>query len=109
MERSEQVLCAGAWCWRKSVAELILYAFCQLNKRDYSDLVGIDVSFCITKTCLYNFDPLKPNFYIVKLGFIGVYISFLISARSMDCGCSLEPPRRDGSNECPRSVFCAEL
>ena len=35
----------------------------------------------ITKTCLYNFDPLKPNFYIVKLGFTGVYIIFLISAQ----------------------------
>ena len=34
----------------------------------------------ITKTCLYNFDPLKPHFYIVKLGFTGVYIVFLISA-----------------------------
>ena len=27
----------------------------------------------ITKTYLYNFDPLKPHFYIVKLGFTGVY------------------------------------
>ena len=35
----------------------------------------------ITKTCLCNFDPLKPHFYIVKLGFIGVYIIFVISAR----------------------------
>ena len=35
----------------------------------------------ITKTCLYNFDPLKPQFYIVKLGFTGVYIIFLISAQ----------------------------
>ena len=35
----------------------------------------------ITKTCLYNFDPLKPRFYIVKLGFTGVYIIFLISAQ----------------------------
>ena len=35
----------------------------------------------ITKTCLYNFDPLKPHFYIVKLGFTGVYINFLISAQ----------------------------
>ena len=34
----------------------------------------------ITKTCLYNFDPLKPHCYIVKLGFTGVYIIFLISA-----------------------------
>ena len=35
----------------------------------------------ITKTCLYNFDPLKPHFYIVKLGFTGVYIIFLNSAQ----------------------------
>ena len=36
----------------------------------------------ITKTCLYNFDPLKPHFYIVKLGFTGVCIIFLISAQN---------------------------
>ena len=35
----------------------------------------------ITKTCLYNFDPLKTHFYIVKPGFTGVYIIFLISAQ----------------------------
>ena len=60
-------------------------------------------SFCdfITKTCLYNFDPLKPHF-IVKLGFTGVH---LISARNIDCGYSLEPPRRGGSNEYPQSIF----
>ena len=34
----------------------------------------------ITKACLYNFDPLKPHFYIVKLGFTGTYIIFLISS-----------------------------
>ena len=32
----------------------------------------------ITKTHLYNFDPIKPHVYIVKLGFNGVYIIFLI-------------------------------
>ena len=63
----------------------------------------------ITKTWLYNFDPLKPHFYIVKLGFTGVYIIFLISAQNMDCGYSLEPPRRGGSNEYPQSMFCAEM
>ena len=36
---------------------------------------------CITKTYLYIFDPLKPHFCIVKLGFTGVYIIFLISAQ----------------------------
>ena len=59
----------------------------------------------ITKTCLYNFDPLKPHFYIVKLGFTGVYIIFLFSAQNIDCGYSLEPPQRGGSNEYPQSMF----
>ena len=40
----------------------------------------------IAKTCLYNFDPLKPHFYIVKLGFTGVYIIFLISAQKQIVG-----------------------
>ena len=35
----------------------------------------------ITKTCLYNFDPLKPHFYVVKLGFTVVYIIFLVSVQ----------------------------
>ena len=43
------------------------------------------------------FDPLKPHFYIEKLGFTGVYIIFLISAQNIDCGYSLEPPRRGSS------------
>ena len=33
------------------------------------------------ETSLYNFDPLQPHFYIVKLGFTGVYIIFLVSAQ----------------------------
>ena len=37
--------------------------------------------YVIRKTRLYNFDPLKPHFYIVKPGFTGVYIIFLISAQ----------------------------
>ena len=32
-------------------------------------------------SCLCNFDPLKPHFYMVKLGFTGVYIIFPISAQ----------------------------
>ena len=63
----------------------------------------------ITKTCLYNFDPLKPHFYIVKLGFTGVYIIFVFLLKNIDCGYSLEPPRRGGSNEYPQSMFWAEI
>ena len=30
---------------------------------------------------------------------------FYISAQNIDCGYSLEPPRRGGSNEYPQSIF----
>ena len=59
----------------------------------------------ITKTYLYNFDPLKPHFYIVKLGFTGVNLFFLFLLKNIDCWYSLEPPRRGGSNEYPQSMF----
>ena len=59
----------------------------------------------ITKKRLYNSDPLKPHFYIAKLGFIGVYIIFLILLKNIDCGYSLEPPHRGGSNEYQQSMF----
>ena len=42
---------------------------------------------------------------MVKLGFTGVNIIFLISAQNIDCGYSLEPPRRGGSNVNPQSMF----
>ena len=54
------------------------------------------------KTCLYNFDPFKPNFYIVKLGFAGVYIIFLISAQKHRLWVLV-------TNEYPQSMFWAEI
>ena len=75
------------------------------NKPSYKE---VEV-YCITKTCLYNFDPLKPHFYIVKLGFTGVYIICPISAQNIDCGYLLEPPYRGVSNEYPQSMFWAEI
>ena len=44
----------------------------------------------IMRTRLYNFDPLKPHLYIVKLGFTGVYIIVLISAQKHRLWYSLE-------------------
>ena len=64
----------------------------------------------ITKTRLYNFDPLKPHVYIVKRGFTGIHIIFLIFAKKdIDCVYSLEPSRRGGSNENPQSMFLAGI
>ena len=64
---------------------------------------------CITKTCLCNFDPMKPQFYIVKLGFTGYKLFFLFLLKNIDWGYSLEPPRRGGSNEHPQSMFWTEI
>ena len=54
----------------------------------------------ITTICLYNFDPLKPQFYIIKHGFTGVYIISLFLLKNID---------RGGSNEYPQSMFWAEI
>ena len=66
-------------------------------------IVTLPGQFLITKTSLYNSDPLKPNFYIVKLGVTLIYIIFLMyvqkqkqkkkkKKKEIDCGYSLDPP-----------------
>ena len=80
----------------KAVSTFVIFCFTKNGK--FLIMYESMISY-ITKTYLYNVDPLKPHFYIVKLGFTGVYIIFLIFAQNMDCGYSLEPPRRGGSNE----------
>ena len=43
--------------------------------------------------------PKNENFQI------NFFYIFHISAQNIDCGYSLEPPRRGGSNEYPQSMF----
>ena len=51
--------------------------------------------FYITGTCLYYIDPLKPHFYIVKLGVTGdTFLFYLFLFKNIDYGYPLEPPRR---------------
>ena len=47
----------------------------------------------------------KERFQIKKKS----WYFFYISAQNIDCGYSLEPPRRGGSNEYPQSMFWAEI
>ena len=49
----------------------------------------------------YNIDPLKPHFYIVKVGFTRVYIFFLISAQKHRLWILV----RTASNEYPQSML----
>ena len=37
--------------------------------------------------------------------FSGFFLYFLISSQNLDCGYTLEPPRRGSSNEYPKSMF----
>ena len=77
------------------------------------DMMTINTRICcfvITLMCIHQENmsvkciPLKPHFYIVKLGYAGVYLFFLFLLQSIDCGYSLEPPLR-GSNMYPQSIF----
>ena len=61
----------------------------------------------ITKTCLFkcteNFTTKKNDsfFFFFSDKYSDI---FHISVKNMDCGYSLEPPRRGGSNEYPQSM-----
>ena len=57
----------------------------------------------ITYPC--NEYPLRSLFYIVTLGYAGVYLFFLFFVQNIDCGYSLEQPLRGSSNVYPLSMF----
>ena len=61
-----------------------------LRKRAYSNILKI-------------LPPKNENFQI------NFFFIFHISAQNIDCGYSLEPPRRGGSNEYPQFMFWAEI
>ena len=88
----------------------ILKSAKQKFRTDCVDVQEADLSLPSRKHAyIYNFDSFKPHFYVVKLGFAGLYIILLISAQNIDCGYSLESPRRGSSNEYPQSMFWAEI
>ena len=70
-------------CWSEHSDSSFVYGFMSL---DYGLGTLTATTFRImhanTKTCLNNFDPIKLHFYILKPGFPGLYIDFLISAQT---------------------------
>ena len=80
------------------IIKLIIRSQGPLNRFEafYCEFLNVYVllsSNIITKLRLYNFDRLKPTFMELNL--------FLILLKNIDCGYSLEPPHRGGSNEYP--------
>ena len=66
---------------------------------------AVDLYPLIMKTCPCNVYPLEPHFYITQPGYVGVYLFFLFLLQNIDCGYSLEQPRRGGSSMYPQSMF----
>ena len=62
----------------------------------------VDGSFDITKTRLFKYTVIPPKIENFQIKFSDI---FQISAQTIDCGYSLEPPRRGGSNKYPQSMF----
>ena len=62
----------------------------------------------ITKTYLYDWEPLNPFLYSKTGVYRGIYTHFLL-LKNIDCGYSLETTRRSGFNEYPQSMFLAEI
>ena len=77
--RQQQVL--KLWTWRNARRFPLTCIFKTYMSTIHWSIQTLFYTKTITKTCLYNFDPLKPHLYIVKLGFTGIYLIFLITAQ----------------------------
>ena len=103
------------WVWTRTPAGLlhagqamivddVLRTLC-VNKSAFleTDQTDGELGHYLNDSCPCNVLPLKPHFYIAKLGMQGyTYFSYFCS---IDCWYSLEPPRRGGSNVYPQSMF----
>ena len=88
--------------YENKVKDAILECQYQINSCAIS-FKNMDV---ITKTHLFK---CTENFSTKKWRFSDNSDIFHIFAQNIDCGYSLEPPRRGGSNEYPQSMFWAEI
>ena len=70
--------------------------------------VAKDLSFLITKTRLFKYIETftSKKLKIFRLKNSDIFHTF---AQNIDCGYSLEPPQRGGSNEYPQSMFWANI
>ena len=75
---------------------ILIYSLC-INRIDRK---------IIRKTCPWKVYLIKPP---QKLGFAGVYLIFLFSIQNIQYECTLEPPRRGGSNVHPQCMSWVKM
>ena len=73
---------------------LTSYFFPFLGYRKFNKKAVRDGAINIRKTCPCSEYTTEPHFYIEKLGSTGVNLFFLFLHQNIDCGYTLEPPRR---------------
>ena len=63
--------------------------------------------YCVLTALRKLAHAINRNFLALKIEHFQLkkYDIFLIFAQNVDCGYTLEPPRRGGSNEYPQSMF----
>ena len=109
----EHITRAASWIIKIKVtghpAALLMILSAQCDMSCQRSLFVPSFGNFIRKTCPCNVYPLKPHFYTAKLGYAAVYLFFLFLLQNIDCGYSLEPPRRGGSNVYPQSMFRANI
>ena len=95
----------------KSVESIMVPCEVSLTQDDVTQPMYCFIT--LMQCCHYENTPIQihwefyhkknENFQIKKSDIFHVF------AQNIDCGHSLEPPRRGGSNECPQSMFWAKI
>ena len=98
------MLLSQASCSQTCIYSILLLIGYTLSVLVVLSSVDCPCDQCITKTCPCNiqrfFSAVKIENFIRKM-----WIFFLFLLQNIDCGYSLEPPRRGGSNMYPQSMF----
>ena len=68
--------------------------------RERTEKLEIDTLRKLAHSINRDFLALKTEIFQLK-----IFDIFLIFAQNIDCGYTLKPPRRGGSNEYPQSMF----
>ena len=80
----------------------ILFVACYLQRLQQGAINLFYLNFPSRKHAHIVLTPLNPTFI---WGLQRYTLFFLFLLKNIDCGYSLEPPRRGGSNEYPQSMF----
>ena len=87
------------WCWELDVDLFV-------SVPEFTYLLYVDLS---RKRAYIILTPSTPLLYSKTGVYRGIHVFLILLKNNIECGYSLEPPRRGGSNEYPQSMFWAGI